>query len=522
MTRTAKLLLVPIFVLQIALFLFIARHRFVDTDEGFYLLASRLVLLHKRPYLDFFFQQAPLLPYVYALWLKCFHVTWASGRMLAALLTSLLGLLLYAHVSEQTRSWIAGLSSVVLFSTSTLVFAWMPIAKPYSLGGLFLFAAYIVASRTSVDASRWPPAAAGLLLALAADTRSYLGLTVPLFLWWIYRNSPARLKTVLSFVAGLAVGLLPALYFFLSSPSAFVFDNLGYHAIRTNAGLVGMWGEKLVVLLMLFLGGPEGNGIQNCLLFVISLAFVLSIGKRDWPPRFAFQIAALVGLISLLPTPVLPQYFSFCIPFLIVSAVCVVHQLLANSTASRQRLLMASACVFLMGIYLAVSVGDFRKYLITGDGIPTVRTLHDPWDWRLSTVETISHAIDQLARPRETVASLWSGYLFETQATPFSGLETDCGILIADEITAEQRAKYHIVSWSQLNTSFAARWPRIVVLQNHHSQRNMLVPDVLGDTAANSLTAHGYSVVRSFGDTYIFMCCSRVSESRQPPRRTIP
>src|SRR5579883_97371 len=101
-----------IFVLQLSFFSFLSLHRFIDGDEGFYLLASRLVLLHKRPYLDFFYTQAPLLPYVYALWLKCFHVTWASGRMLAALLTSLLGLLLYAHVSEQTRSWIAGLSSV--------------------------------------------------------------------------------------------------------------------------------------------------------------------------------------------------------------------------------------------------------------------------------------------------------------------------------------------------------------------------------------------------------------------------
>ena len=51
----------PVFLFLLRFFLFIARHRFIAGDEGFYLLASRLVLQHKMPYLDFFYQQAPLL-----------------------------------------------------------------------------------------------------------------------------------------------------------------------------------------------------------------------------------------------------------------------------------------------------------------------------------------------------------------------------------------------------------------------------------------------------------------------------
>ena len=84
MTRTAKLLLVPILLLQVFFFTFIALHRFIDGDEGFYLLASRLVLMHKKPYLDFLFEQAPLLPYVYALWMKFAGVTWASAKLFSA------------------------------------------------------------------------------------------------------------------------------------------------------------------------------------------------------------------------------------------------------------------------------------------------------------------------------------------------------------------------------------------------------------------------------------------------------
>jgi hypothetical protein len=64
MTRISRWLVLTAFLLQAGFFLFVARHRLIDGDEGFYLLAARLVLQHKTPYLDFFYPQAPLLPYV--------------------------------------------------------------------------------------------------------------------------------------------------------------------------------------------------------------------------------------------------------------------------------------------------------------------------------------------------------------------------------------------------------------------------------------------------------------------------
>src|SRR5271169_700175 len=102
MNRTCKLLLAPVFLALLCFFLYVSRHRFIDGDEGFYLLASRLVLAHKTPYLDFFYTQAPLLPYVYAIWMKFVGVTWVSGRTLPALLTTLLGLLMFWHICRVT------------------------------------------------------------------------------------------------------------------------------------------------------------------------------------------------------------------------------------------------------------------------------------------------------------------------------------------------------------------------------------------------------------------------------------
>ena len=126
MTRSAKLLLLPVFLAQALFFVFIARHRFVDGDEGFYLLASRLVLMHKIPYLDFSYVQAPLLLYVYAAWMKMVSVSWASVRLFAAVITAVLGTLLYDEVWQQTKRWVFGAAAVVLYAGSTLVFSCFP------------------------------------------------------------------------------------------------------------------------------------------------------------------------------------------------------------------------------------------------------------------------------------------------------------------------------------------------------------------------------------------------------------
>jgi Dolichyl-phosphate-mannose-protein mannosyltransferase len=513
MPRTAKLLIVPLFLLQIFFFGFVALHRFIDADEGFYLLASRLVLMHKKPYLDFLFEQAPLLPYVYALWMKCFGMSWTSAKLFSALLTALLGTLLYEDVCRQTRNWVAGLSAAVMFAASTLVFGFFPVVKTYSLAGLFLFAAYVIVSRLSATSRRWLMGAGGLLFGLSVDTRSYLVLLAPLFLWWIFRNSDAGAwqPSVLWFLSGFTIAMVPCLYLFISSPDAFLFNNVGFHAIRSKSGLVGMWGQKFVVALMSFLGGPQGNGIQASLLFFISLAFVFSIHKRGYPPRFAFQIAVALGFISLLPTPVLLQYFALCIPFLLVSAICVLNDLFAELESRRAKLVAVAACFSLLGIYLAASANDFRAYLVTGDGVFGIQP-DMKGDWRLQRVIEVSQAIDQIARPGEIVASFWPGHIFQTKTNPLPGLENDFGLPVSDKLSSQQRASYHILLPGEVEADFAAHRPRVVVLRDEDPSKfnGELAMKIHQQLKAfrSSLHGDGYILVRSIGGVSIYVCSS--------------
>ena len=64
--RRAPTLVLLLCCLDFAVLVYYATVRRVDADEGFYTTAARLVWQGKAPYKDFFYQQAPLLPYVYS------------------------------------------------------------------------------------------------------------------------------------------------------------------------------------------------------------------------------------------------------------------------------------------------------------------------------------------------------------------------------------------------------------------------------------------------------------------------
>ena len=496
-------------VLQVGFFSFVALHRYIDADEGFYLLASRLVLMHKKPYVDFLFEQAPLLPYLYGFWIRCFGISWTSARLCSAFLTAVLGTLLYEDVCRQTQNYVVGFFSVVLFAASTLVFGFFPVAKPYSLAGLLLLGAYVIVSRLSTTSPGWLAGTGGLLFGFSIETRSYLLLLTPVFVLWILRNvnRTTRWQAIRWFLVGVLVSNLLALYLFFCSPDKFLFSNIGFHAIRSDGGLVGMWEQKFVVLLVTFLGGWESNGIQTSILFFISLGLLLIIRERHFRPRLAFQIAMALGIISLLPTPVHPQYFCLCMPFLVLSTVCVASKFISDLESKRVRQIAAAGCTGLLVIYLAASVKDFRGYLITGAGVPGVELSVERADWTLQRVTEVSSAIDEIARPGESVASFWPGYLFQTQTNPVPGFEADYGLLVAGKLTAEQRARYHVLSEGDIEEGFASHRPRIVVLRNQIPlQGGRLLRSLLEteNTLRKSLPAHQYSVVRSIGGVSIY------------------
>ena len=199
--------------------------RFVDGDEGDYLMAAALVLDGRLPYRDFLYTQTPLLPYVYGAWAALTGEDWQAARLLSARSRSRSARSSTRHVRRRQGRALAA-AALALLTTTGLALAWLTPVKTQGLSTLLLFAAFFAASER-----RWVPA--GLLLGLAIDTRLLLAAAVPAFLWEARRGALAPLT------AGLALGLLPLALFAVLDPSRFWFGVLGYHAERSDAGLVG-------------------------------------------------------------------------------------------------------------------------------------------------------------------------------------------------------------------------------------------------------------------------------------------
>jgi len=499
MTRTCKLLFIPIFLLQGGFFLFVSQHRLIDGDEGFYLLASRLVMQHKAPYLDFFYTQAPLLPYAYAAWFRFAGISWFAARVFAALQTAVLGGLIYAHVCRETGKWIAGLAAVILFASSSFIFAWFPIVKTFPLATLLLFVAYVIFVRRSQSSSGWWIATAGVLFGLSVDTRSYVVAIAPVFLWWIFRQSRMRwLVRILWFAGGFAIGIIPSLILFFASPDAFLFNNLGYHAMRSDGGLIGLWQDKVHVLLATF--GGHFTGFQFTVLTLTCVGLIVFRRLRRDASLLAFVIAFALGLVSILPTPASMQYFSMVVPFLIVAAVCSVSDYLAGVQSQREMRIAAAVCVVLLISFVGLAVPTFRHYLFTGENVPGIEDSTDATNWTLQQVTAVSQAIDQFASPGEKVVSFWPGYIFATRADPYPGFENDFGLAVAKRLSRERREKYHVPSSAEVVDEFASHGPQLVVIGNQGPASG----GPKYSAAVSVVRTYGYTLVRMVGETSIY------------------
>lgn len=495
MTRTSKILLPAVALLLGTVFIAVAHLRLIDGDEGFYLLSAKLVFHGKVLYRDFFYTQMPMLPFAYGSWMRIAGETWSSARLLSGLLAATLGCLLYCHVTRNTDSWLAGCLAALLFASSTPVVVWFTTVKTYSISTLLLFGAYMAVWEGS---GKWTLALSGLLFALSVDCRLYLAGIAPVLLFSINHLRaayPNRRIAYSWFFGGLALGLSPNLYWIVQDPTNYYFNNLGYHAVRSGAGLVGAYGQKIETLFEVsgLIVSKEANGLPFGFLLLMNSAYFLTQrrppGPRVW---LAMQIAAALILLSVLPTPSFQQYYSVATPFLIVGAVTFAW----DSTQPKPRLL-ALAVVLIMNLSLIPS--DLRRYTSTGVGL-LVMGPERAMNWQLPTVRAISREVDRQVTPGEFVLSFWPGYLFESHAECFPGMETHVGLSVASKLTAAQLTQYRILSIAGVDAALKRRMPCVVVLGN---QESMLVDGAPFD---RMLQLRGYRVSYALGHTSIYTC----------------
>jgi hypothetical protein len=271
--------------------------------------------------------------------------------------------------------------------------------------------------------------------------------------------------------AGLAVGMLPVLYFLTLDFEVFWFNCVTYHALRNTANsFVADWPQKLRVSLRLL---PEG-ALAFMAAFSLILRYKETRKKYDdlW---LAFAWVAVLGAMSFMTTPTWHQYFVTLVPFLVISATPALPLFFSFSW---QRL---SAWVFAGLVAVCVVMGyarEWRGYTIRrpvrqADGSRTMRPIPKGMPLRfnaskylsLQAWNTMSKTLENLTEPDDFIFSLWPGFPAAANRKIVPRLENNSINLIAGKIDPEQSEKFHMATEDHLRGVLSDGMAKAVILE---------------------------------------------------------
>jgi hypothetical protein len=445
----------------------VALNRLVDGDEGYYLMAARLVREGQVPYRDFFYPQSPLLPHVYAV---LPGGSWQLARLFTALVAAVLALLVGREVVDLTGRRGVGALAVIATTMSGFALAWTSVVKTYAVGGLLLFLAYRL-TRTRGSTSRGA-LTAGLVLGLAVLVRLNLALPgLALLAAVVWSGGPARqqLRRALAFVLGTALGLLPLGILASTGWERTWFNLLGYHAMRSADGAVGGLAQKAQTLASLFgPGSPHPlQAAQFAVLLALASGAALSPSWRRRTGGLPWLVLGLLAAANALPTPTYDQYFVTLLPYVVVLAagavvrlydLTVLHEERGRGARTLTRAVLTVATV----LYVGVGLLSVRPFVSGGEGVPGVG---NPTNSRLGEIETINRCVAALANDGP-VLTWWPGYLYATDAAALPGMENHFGIDVAGDLSPQDRADYRLIDVPGVAAAIARQTPSAIVLGN--------------------------------------------------------
>lgn len=275
----------------------------LNQDEGWYLYAARLVSEGQRPYRDFAFTQAPLLPMVYGL---AYPLTGEGGvgagraltMGLSLLAAGFAGALARRLVSREMKGW-ALACAFALAAVNVYQSYYGTVVKTYALCGFLLTAGAWLLAVARDRRSLVVHALAGLFLAGAAGTRISAGVMLPVLgLYLMGQRERSGRASWLAFAVGGFVGLgvifLPLIF---AAPDAFRYFVLDYHSARSAGSLAAQ---------LVFKAGCLSRVVQAYFVAVsLGVALFLTravmgrLGERD-PLRIALWLSlAAMALVHL-------------------------------------------------------------------------------------------------------------------------------------------------------------------------------------------------------------------------------
>lgn len=483
-----------IFLILALIFIPLAVTYPIREDEGYYLMAARLVMQGRLPYVDFFYTQTPLLPYIYGIWMKIFAMSWFSARVFAGMLCASLTLVLFEHTRTHLGK-VYGAIAVILFMFCNLTFDYQIVAKTYTLSTLFLFIAYALFNSKqarSFKAIFW----AGFFFALAVNVRLFFVGLAPVFCWEIWRSTKKR-EFFCAFGVGMSLGLLPNLVLIAINFDNYWFGNLGYHFVRLGSSdphsLFFKW--NVLENILGIRKSVRYNNPQFALLLYPTLLYGLLVIFKRKKADMALGLGLLLSLINFGPTPTFTQYFTTVVPFYIICTLLFFKEL-EESPIRKVSLGILAVYIY---VYLNISPLNMKYYLNAQKLTLDYGKRRSLREYSLEFVSAFSKRLDSLVPQGEIVVSVWPGYLLESKANMLPGLENQFGVQIGEGVEPERRRRLRILSESDLFEivkNRAARW----VILGHRDE----VLRQGEKTYRENLEENGYKVVLKIGSVRIF------------------
>ncbi len=417
-------------------------------DEGFHLLAARLVNAGKRVYLDFFYPHAPLYVYVIAAWMRVVGDTWRSVHALSALCTSASIALVTWYVFTRSRGsrWrlAAATSAALLMGLNVLVIWYGTIGQAFGLSLFLTVTAFLlVVGSVGQVGGGLQPFLAGVCVGAAAAALLLTAPVAPILFLWLLRHAGSghRFRKGGYFLAGTVLPFLPLLWLMGRDPGAVLFDVVGYHVLYRAT-----WADRSQSVLFSLKTLASWLNSTQALLLILLAAVPLTVLPRpsawDEQRRREFQLcgwlAAGLALFLAIPLPTYPHYFILVVPFLSILAALGMNVLGSSLWPSTRPLYVVLPLLALAALGLAKPAVQLRGTFATPQ-------------W--GSVEEVARAVNRVT-PNDGFVYAPEVVLFAARRFPPPGMENSFGSFL--RLPPEQLARLHILPEAEIDSWLAA------------------------------------------------------------------
>jgi hypothetical protein len=412
-------------------------------DEAFHLLAAQLILAGKTPYLDFFYQHAPLFIYLEAGWMSIFGDTWRSAHVLSALLTGgcifLVADYVYRRIPRPCWRLPCAAAASVLVGLHSLVIQQGSIGQAYGLCLFLNFVAFRLVIAAALQPGYKLPMLAGLCSGAAGASLLLAAPVSPLMLLWMVRHNKTctRARKAFWFLGGASVPFLPLLWLASQGPHQVLFDVVEYHLFYRQAGhddillhnFKALHGALAAVL----------TSLQGLVLFPLATAGLICVAEPDNETsrlkaelHLCAWLVVGLGIYLCTASPTYAWYFVLLIPFLGILAAMGIYSIgtRLGRSAKPVCLVLPVVGLFLVGLARAAYLERGHLYL------------HWP------TIDAIAREVNLVTPPDELVYA-HEGIYFAARRLPPSGLENTHALRL--DLPSAFASSLHVVRPSQVD-----------------------------------------------------------------------